>query len=225
MNGDTDINQLANSIIEKNKFLTVSRLSELSTLLYKLQSRTLDNDVKGSFGNSDSFVNPGKSIASVPVASMLDSDKVWLQKQYDSLKSQSNIIPQNLSSLPSKTGPVSLDNLDTYLEDLYEDIPQKLVSTSAILELARTPSNIPLLLSHSSLLSALARVLREDGRKSIDLSLSLMSIFYVFSFFSSNHSLLTVNKIGDLSLRILETEAKRWLVLQDDLKCSEEKGI
>jgi hypothetical protein len=74
-----------------------------------------------------------------------------------------------------------------------------------------------------SLMSALSRVLREDHRKSIDVSHYLVSTFYALSSFSAHHACLMMNKVGDMTLRVLEMEGKRWSVLVADLEAAKEK--
>lgn len=71
-------------------------------------------------------------------------------------------------------------------------------------------------------MSALSRVLREEHRKSLDLSLLLLSIFYALSSFAAHHALLMQNKVGDMTIRVLEMEGKRWSVLVADLKIAQE---
>lgn len=144
LTGDTDIPNLANSLIDQTKFLTPSRTNELITLLYKLQSRTID-----------------PSSSSQPQDDQ--DNKTWLKKQLDSLKSPSSIIPlattassSSFSHLQSpssaaQNGPVSIDYIDAYIEDLYEETgPKKLESLRCILELSRTPSLQPFLLSNGT---------------------------------------------------------------------------
>ncbi|RYG43066.1 hypothetical protein EON68_00960, partial [archaeon] len=66
--------------------------------------------------------------------------------------------------------PVRLADVDTYLEALYEDdMALKIAGAKRLLALAKMPANLPALIDNTTLLGALARVLREDWRKSGDL--------------------------------------------------------
>ena len=57
------------------------------------------------------------------------------------------------------------DDLDDYLERLYDDDMNTRVSATAhIAALARRVENLPVLLGHDTLVQTLARVLREEGR-------------------------------------------------------------
>ena len=66
-------------------------------------------------------------------------------------------------------------------------------------------------------MSALARVLREDGKRSIELVISILYIFYCFSNFSEFHPFLTSNKIGDMCIKMIEMEIARSLVWKNDV--------
>ena len=70
-------------------------------------------------------------------------------------------------------------------EDLYsEELALKTAATAQIGGLFRRVQNLSLLLQHSSLLSVLARSLREDARWSLDLSIHILSAFFALSQFS-----------------------------------------
>ena len=74
-----------------------------------------------------------------------------------------------------------------------------------------------------SLMSALSRVLREDGRKSMELVSNIIYIFFCFSNFSEFHQIITANKLGDMCLRIADQEVARYDLLVQDLSKLENK--
>lgn len=99
------------------------------------------------------------------------------------------------------------------MELLYDEIPDKIKGSSLILQLARVPDNLQELTKNGndqvylieyfidkfnsfylfvleSLLSVLARVLREDWRKSIELSINIIYIFFCFSTYSQFHNVV-----------------------------------
>ncbi|KAM7543232.1 hypothetical protein Aperf_G00000005562 [Anoplocephala perfoliata] len=100
----------------------------------------------------------------------------------------------------------SMNDLDSYLDLLYEDIPEQIRASALILQLARNPNNLNEICQKEALIGALARVLREEWRKSIHLTTNLMYIFFCLSSFSNFHSLITHFKIGALCMTILEHE-------------------
>lgn len=115
--------------------------------------------------------------------------------------------------------------IDEYIEGLYEDIQEKVISTRNILSLAKSPQNMSALVQNESLMSALSRVLREDGRRSMELITNIVYIFFCFSNFSEFHPVITANKIGNICLGMTEQELKRFQLLLHDIKKVENLGI
>jgi uncharacterized protein YPO0396 len=66
------------------------------------------------------------------------------------------------------------------------------------------------MIEHESLLPAVSRILRDDYKKSLDLSLYLLNVFYAYSHFTDFHTLLIENQIGDTCMKIIEYEIKRY---------------
>jgi hypothetical protein len=67
-------------------------------------------------------------------------------------------------------------------------------------------------------MSALTRVLRDEAKRSIDLSSTILSVFCAFSADPALHPYITANKIGDLSLKIIEQEIARYNLWAKDVK-------
>lgn len=104
----------------------------------------------------------------------------------------------------------NISHLDSYIELLYENTPEKIRASALVLQLARNADNLCVLSSNEILLGALARVLREDGRKSIDLSTNIVYIFFCFSAFTQLHHVVAQYKIGSLCMDLVEYELKRY---------------
>ncbi|KAL7872023.1 hypothetical protein SRHO_G00070060 [Serrasalmus rhombeus] len=92
----------------------------------------------------------------------------------------------------------NINSIDDYVELLYEDVPEKIRGATLILHLARNPDNLEELLQNETALGALARVLREDWKQSVDLATTIIYIFFCFSSFIQFHGLITYYKIGAL---------------------------
>ncbi|XP_017311794.1 kinesin-associated protein 3a isoform X1 [Ictalurus punctatus] len=112
----------------------------------------------------------------------------------------------------------NINSIDDYVELLYEDFPEKIRGATLILQLARNPDNLEELLQNETALGALARVLREDWKQSIDLSTTIIYIFFCFSSFIQFHALITHYKIGILCMGIMEHELKRYDLWQEELQ-------
>ncbi|XP_028260077.1 kinesin-associated protein 3-like [Parambassis ranga] len=112
----------------------------------------------------------------------------------------------------------SISSIDEYVELLYEDIQEKIRGATLIFQLARNPDNLEELLQNEAALGALARVLREDWKQSVDLATTIVYVFFCFSSFSQFHGLVTQFKIGALCMNIIEHELKRHDLWQEELQ-------
>ncbi|RXG58277.1 Kinesin-associated protein 3 [Armadillidium vulgare] len=103
----------------------------------------------------------------------------------------------------------TLNDLESYIDMLYEDMPDKIKGAAHVLQLARNPDYLEELCHNETVLGALARVLREDWKKSLDLSYNIVYTFFCFSVFSNFHSVVSHFKIGSLCMDIIEGELQR----------------
>ena len=85
------------------------------------------------------------------------------------------------------------------------------------------PPSLPLFWNLESLFLALARVLREDWKKSIDLSTNISYIFFCFSTFSDFHRTLVQHKVKN-SKYIWSGVLLPWIIVYN-LWCSVAKGL
>ncbi|XP_047355453.1 kinesin-associated protein 3 isoform X1 [Vespa velutina] len=124
----------------------------------------------------------------------------------------------NIESSESERAIIS--NVNSYIELLYEEMSDKIKGSSLILQLARVPDNLLELTKNDSLLSALARVLREDWRRSIELSTNIIYIFFCFSMYSQFHNIVLEYRIGSLCMDIINFELSRYDQWKEDMeKC------
>lgn len=129
--------------------------------------------------------------------------------------------PTSSNSIITDNGEIEraiISNVDSYIELLYEEIPGKIKGSSLILQLARVPDNLLELTKNESLLSALARVLREDWRRSIELSTNIIYIFFCFSTYSQFHNIVLEYRIGSLCMDIIDFELRRYDQWKEDME-------
>nr|CAG4641607.1 EOG090X049M [Eurycercus lamellatus] len=112
----------------------------------------------------------------------------------------------------------SMTKLDTYVELLYEEVEGKIRGTSLILQLAKQNDNLQDLSKNESLIGALYRVLREDGRKHYALAINITFTFFYFATFSTFHPVLTRFKVGSLLMEIVRWELQRFDQWETELK-------
>ncbi|KAK5918872.1 hypothetical protein CgunFtcFv8_022815 [Champsocephalus gunnari] len=122
----------------------------------------------------------------------------------------------------------SITRVDEYIELLYEGIPEKIRGSALILQLARNPDNLEELLHNEAALGALARVLREDWKQSVELATIIIYIFFCFSSFSQFHGVVSHYKIGALCMSVVEHELKRhdvWPPENGSLRRDQDKAV
>lgn len=121
------------------------------------------------------------------------------------------------SDKSSDTDKASIRNIDDYIELLYEELPERIRGSAYILQLARNPDNLEEISKNEAVLSALSRVLREDWRKSLDLSTNIIYTFFCFSTYTHFHPVIVQYKIGSLCMDVIEHELKRYDQMKQDL--------
>ncbi|XP_022237019.1 kinesin-associated protein 3-like [Limulus polyphemus] len=192
LNDSTDISALAQEIVEKCSLIPQAKVREVEQLLFYLQTRK----------EQPSSKDLKKSESSQSVRGLSDKEK---DKEREGLES---IRVHEMANI---------NCLDDYIELLYEDMTDKIRASALVLQLSRNPDNLAELACNETLLGALGRVLREDGRKSIDLSTNIVYVFFCFSTFSEFHPLIAQLKIGSLCMDIIEYELNRHEQWKEDL--------
>lgn len=89
---------------------------------------------------------------------------------------------------------ISIEHVDVYLEKFYEDqVEKKVEGAMALLYLCFSNENMEFMLEHETLMGTISRTLRDDFKKSLELTLYLLNIFQAYSNFTQFHEfLLTV---------------------------------
>ncbi|KAL5012631.1 hypothetical protein ScPMuIL_011182 [Solemya velum] len=119
----------------------------------------------------------------------------------------------------------NINDVDDYFDMLYEDVPEKVKGSALLLQLARNPDNLEELFSNETVIGALARVLREDWKRSTELATNIIYIFFCFSSFSQFHGVILHFKIGALSMTIVEHELKKYKLWNEELQKKKKADI
>ncbi|KAL8617694.1 hypothetical protein ACOMHN_039642 [Nucella lapillus] len=112
----------------------------------------------------------------------------------------------------------NINDVDEYMDMLYEDLPDKVKGSALLLQLARNPDNLEELFQNETVVSALVRLLREDWKRSTDLATNIIYIFFCFSSFSQFHGVILHFKIGALCMNIVEHELKKQKMWMEELQ-------
>ena len=114
---------------------------------------------------------------------------------------------------------VNINNLDDYIQMFYEeDVTLKTKGAQSILFLCLSNENMEIMLEHDTLFGTVGRTLRDDYKKSIELTLYLLNIFQAYSNFTQFHEFLLTNQIGDTTIKIIDHEIKRYVVRVKEFK-------
>ena len=203
INRNTDIKSLAEEVVAKAKLIHHSKLQRVENLIYELQQHTISTDNSTSRRDTERDREYDRNYSSE-------------DRRYDELRNEGKR-QQQLAQ--QQQGPrASLDDLDDYMEMLYGSLEEKVKGTGMIVELARDAQNLEVLSSNESLMGALARVLKEDYKHSIDLTTNIMYIWFSFSNFTQLHGVLTSRRIGKDSMKVIDLNIKRSMLRQSELQ-------
>eukprot|EP00095_Tigriopus_kingsejongensis_P012143 maker-scaffold954_size76946-snap-gene-0.19 protein:Tk12143 transcript:maker-scaffold954_size76946-snap-gene-0.19-mRNA-1 annotation:"kinesin-associated protein 3-like" len=203
LNPKTDIAALAQEVIHKCKLIHPSKGAEVEQLLYYLQNRkektVVVRQLSGSAGDDDDQssirIGSASSHRYSPVAGIMFEHEV-----------------------------ANINQLDEYIELLYEEGMAKIKGSYMILQLARNPDNLEELSQNETLLGAVSRVLREEWKVSIDLTTNIIYTFFCFSTFSQFHPVISHYKIGSLVMDIVDYEINRYQQWVDEKGRKKRKG-
>lgn len=171
------------------------------------------------------LLTPNANLALIlapPAATATTSHKYAAASVATSKAKQGSLLDHNTEGEAAKIGQI-----DEYMEHLYEGLPEKIRGTALILQIAQNPDNLEEMIQNESVLGALARVLREDGLKPLDvedgmqtmeLATNIIHIFFILSSFTEFHDFLKQYKIGALCMKIMAQEMKRYEKWQSSLK-------
>ncbi|KAK1786299.1 hypothetical protein P4O66_018001 [Electrophorus voltai] len=210
LNASTDVASLARKVVEECKLIHPSKLAEVEHLIFYLQNRKKPSS-KGSMSYHDHIIKGKSHLFLMHLYNCLSQ----VEKEEKKLVKPRELTPFEGMEIDEEA---NINKIDDYVELLYEDVPEKIRGSTLILHLARNPDNLEELLHNETALGALARVLREDWKHSVELATTIVYIFFCFSSFSQFHGLITHYKIGALCMNIVEHELKRYDLWQDELQ-------
>lgn len=172
-----DVEKLASKIVEKNKLIHASKEPRVAQLLVQLlehkQGALGHGHARGPKAVERAGRNREFALAQIQVGrnAVLEGSSCSLRVLLHHRERLSSILRPfaGINLLIERSAPYApaqaeaaeaarLEDLDTYVEDLYEDKLEHRVRASAMIShLFRAPENLPVLLEHPALIGALAR--------------------------------------------------------------------
>ena len=116
---------------------------------------------------------------------------------------------------------VNITQLNDFIDLLYEEMPSKLIGAINIFRLSLENENLLNLTTDESLLCALSRILREEGRKSNDLSSLILAFFCSISFFKEFHPIISKYKVGVTCIELVQSLFEKEAAFCSQLKPNE----
>ena len=176
---DKDLAQMSEDIIEKCKFIHPSRKEEIEQLLIKLRKYQIANPPKTEEEVAKERANKEGAAAAPEDRGSKRGDRDR-DRDRDRRAEEARRPPPEVM-LP----PASMDELDDYLELLYQvsgktekdkdkGMESQVRGTAMILQLCRHVVNLEVLIQNGTLMGALTRVLQEEYKKSLDLTFNIL---------------------------------------------------
>ncbi|XP_075158382.1 kinesin associated protein 3 isoform X3 [Haematobia irritans] len=207
LSAKTDPAALAREVVDKCDLIHKSQLADVEQIIFYLKNRK-DN---AGVDTHDNNRGPRSAIA---------SHRTTVRPH----TTMSTSMSSSTNSKSSDSSDVSINHIDEYVELLYEDLSERIRGSAMILQVARNPDNLEELEKNEACLSALSRVLREDWRKSLDLSTNIIYIFFCFSTYTKFHSVIVQYKIGSLCMDVMDYELRRYESMRNELDLRKNPG-
>ncbi|XP_065362769.1 kinesin-associated protein 3 isoform X1 [Calliphora vicina] len=208
LNAKTDPAALAREVVDKCDLIHKSQLADVEQIIFYLKNR---KDNAGVDTHDNNMGHHRSAIASHRSSA----------RPHTTMNSS---MSSSTHSKSSDSSDVSINYIDEYVELLYEDLSERIRGSAMILQVARNPDNLEELEKNESCLSALSRVLREDWRKSLDLSTNIIYIFFCFSTYTKFHSVIVQYKIGSLCMDVIDYELRRYESMRNELDIRKNPG-
>ncbi|XP_073833693.1 kinesin associated protein 3 isoform X3 [Musca autumnalis] len=210
LSAKTDPAVLAREVVDKCDLIHKSQLADVEQIIFYLKNRK-DNAGVGGVDTHDTNKGPRSAIA---------SHRTTVRPH----TTMSTSMSSSTHSKSSDSSDVSINHIDEYVELLYEDLSERIRGSAMILQVARNPDNLEELEKNEACLSALSRVLREDWRKSLDLSTNIIYIFFCFSTYTKFHPVIVQYKIGSLCMDVMDYELRRYESMRNELDIRKNPG-
>jgi len=119
---------------------------------------------------------------------------------------------------PNDLTSVNFDDIEKYVDLLYEKPEEKIKGARNLLYLIQSPNNIYMLCEEQEkLLDVISRTLRDENKKILELSIYLIYFFYAFSQYQMFHPLLLHRSVGEICMAIIDYNLLKYDYRRDEL--------
>lgn len=119
---------------------------------------------------------------------------------------------------PQELTTVTIDEIEKYVDLLYEKSEDKIKGARSLLYLVQSPQNIYLICGeHEKLLDVISRTLKDEHKKLLELSIYLIYFFYAFSQYQIFHPSILGRAVGETCMGIIEYNLAKFDYRKDEL--------
>lgn len=119
---------------------------------------------------------------------------------------------------PQELTTVTIDEIEKYVDLLYEKSEDKIKGARCLLYLVQSPQNIYLIFEeHEKLLDVISRTLKDEHKKLLELSIYLIYFFYAFSQYQIFHPIILGRAVGETCMGIIEYNLAKFDYRKDEL--------
>lgn len=219
---EREIPVLAKEIVGKCKYIHDSKVADVEKLLGRL-AQALQSQAA-----SDSPVSP-EAVPSPPAASEKRDTSKRRSKEEKAMRKRSSTKSFEGEAVPSQPVPsrpraamlpdASMSSVDEYADQLYEEkMEPKVQGARRLLRLCTDAPNLEALADHELVLGILSRELRDNAKRSHELAIAITCCFLCFSRFSQFHTHLMRHQCGDVTMRVVEYESRRYLLRKQEVQ-------
>ncbi|RWS10991.1 kinesin-associated protein 3-like protein [Dinothrombium tinctorium] len=204
----SDADKIAEEVIKKSgNLISFSQIEEVKQIINYLKKRKAANET--ATGAKIENFRPKTASNRKNSANSKKTSNGNSSPSHSPFDSLINDLVRDLKLNELTESEPSINSLDNYIELLYEEFHDKIKGAAYLFYLATNSDNLSVLTSNETLICALARVLREDGRKNLDLSTFITATFACFSVYSQFHSVISQFKVGSICFDLIHLELER----------------
>lgn len=109
--------------------------------------------------------------------------------------------------------------VEKYIDCLYEDkYEEKVKGARSLLFLMVNPEDMfHILTEKNSLLDVIARTLRDEHKKNMELVIHILAFFYTISYYQEFHEICISNSIGETCIFIIEYQYAKYIIRKNEI--------
>lgn len=206
-----DVEALAEQIVFKSSgLIDMRQIPDVISIINYLKRRRSQSSIPQTVsGRHIDQLRPKTASARLDNFLRTKSSMEQERQEEQTLQVISSDFWRDLCRLESEKDACSLGHLDSYIEMLYDEGGKKKEGAANIYWLSQDKDNLDEITNNETLLCVLARMLREEGKKSLELATLVVAIFSQLSMYHDFHPVIAQYKFGSACLDLVQHEINR----------------